>query len=603
MKKIVLSLCLTLVLSAVSVLAQDAPAVPASLKGSPCLEGYTLVQGMNIANQMYDNLHKSGTKYELADNVQKLKEQGVLFDRVGYCLEYAPMADAPLEYVFVTFDSANMTTNVTKIGVPDFPSGIFYQQVVKNLEVTSNVKGVQTGNFKRGYLEFWPCNYGQGAKGTIAGRGPSTHQIPAEDTKGAISEGNPFSYDINDAPHWVEAAGYGSMQVHNLDALQTVFAFNSFVPSNKNNPKAFGIGNAPSGEPDYTFNYDKGKYAVANLYTFIRPCKAVLTTNEAKSGIEFYQRGKDGSAMVPISGTFQTADGVTIETIEAVADTGAKANLAICGADKYLGAISLPAGWHSVTVTAKDASGAVVAAATLDKIGVGEIFITCGQSNSANHGDVANGMHKFTKTGNAVMYDLKLNSWIPSCDPQRGATGENGSTWVPFADALSEKLGVPVGTVATGYGGSSVSQWQPGTDFLENRLLPAIRALNGNFAGILWHQGESDHSRDMKKDEYYNKLRTVIYMSRKEAGWDVPWGVALVSYCRKGGVWTTGGGGIEAQKQIIAEDPLVFEGPNTDVLTREQRGNGGNQIHFSVDGLDYVGQQWANTAEKMLKRE
>ena len=79
MKKIVLSLCLTLVLSAVSVLAQDAPTVPASLKDSPCLEGYTLVQGMNIANQMYDNLHKSGTKYELADNVQKLKEQGIEF--------------------------------------------------------------------------------------------------------------------------------------------------------------------------------------------------------------------------------------------------------------------------------------------------------------------------------------------------------------------------------------------------------------------------------------------------------------------------------------------------------------------------------------------
>jgi len=100
---------------------------------------------------------------------------------------------------------------------------------------------------------------------------------------------------------------------------------------------------------------------------------------------------------------------------------------------------------------------------------------------------------------------------------------------------------------------------------------------------VLWHQGESDAAA---------RLEAVIAQSRIDAGFDVPWGVAIASY--RPGVGgdpdVTGG-----QYLVIANDPLVFLGAMTDDMIVPYRdGVGYTGIHFNEAGLREHGYRWAD---------
>ncbi|MDO4573644.1 MAG: sialate O-acetylesterase [Planctomycetia bacterium] len=571
---------------------------------------YSVVQGAKLTSQMSTNWHDNGLKYDIVDNVSTMQSSGKLFDRVGYYMEYAATEDSPLTYVFVSMDA--FTDDISKIGVPTNTAGFTYQQTVKNLEVSSNVAATEgiltTGSFKNGYLEFWPSNYGSG-KGSV------------------ISEGSGVVFDINDSG-WSTSGGHGSMQVHNLDTGETVFAVNHF-----NGVKQYGIGTNPNGSTtsgsggvpqlDWTFDQSKSGYKIANIYTFVREADAVLTTMDATSGVDFYQRDRgSNTAAVDISGSFKTADGVSIDKIQASADGTNWVDLTIDSSGSYNGSIDLSGGWHYVDVRALDAGGQVLTSTTTGKIGVGDIFITAGQSNSTNCGDAATQ----TLTGDVVSLNLATGQWQTANDPQpttvNGRTdgSSRGSTWPAFGDALSEKLGVPVGIVSVGWSGSSIQQWNPAnvdtsvkgwdtagfnpTDStLFGRLAYAIQELDGNVAGILWHQGESNAG---STQEYYQTLlESLVNASWEEAGWEIPWLVALVSRTMNDTAENPDKTGEihpqirAAQMAVIDKYDNVFLGPDSDALIEYLRGqNSRNGIHFSLAGLQALGYEWADRAGK-----
>ena len=606
------------------------------MKNVPNASEYTMIKGASFtsATSYNSKMNTNGTNYNLVDNTSTLQSSGVLYDRIGYYMEYAATADTPLTYVYVSMDA--FTDDITKIGVPDKTTGVSYQKMVKNLEITTNVTAAQgkltdgngaqmtagtTYTTENGYIEFFPSAY-------VCSKGPT------------INGGSGVIYDINDK---TVSGSYGSMQVHNLDTGETVFALNNF-----DGAKAFGIGTNPNAaasvtgtksQADWTFDSVKSNYATGNIYMFVRESKAALSTVDADSGCEFYQRGVDGTANVALSGNWKTATGTTISVIQASADGTNWTNLTMNSDGSYNGSLTLDGGWHYVNVRALDVNGTVLASTTTDKIGVGEIFITAGQSNSANYGDVGS-VYNRSVSGNAVMFNPTTGQWEISNDPQPYTTGTKGSTWVSFAETLSERLGVPVATYSVGVGGTSIFQWKPenvdtsaegwdeipadfafaggatvnsmatakaATGTLYGRLAKAIDVLDGQFAAILWHQGESDYWIQDKSENgvtgsqlYASTLESLIAASREEAGWDVPWGVALVSKYSTGSVLYPRPDVIAAQRSVIDSDDLVFQGPNTDELDRAFRGVGTNQIHFSVSGLNHVGQMWAETGEQIV---
>ena len=178
---------------------------------------------------------------------------------------------------------------------------------------------------------------------------------------------------------------------------------------------------------------------------------------------------------------------------------------------KFEGAIEVAAGgWYRLEVRAA-VGGKPVAAVTVERVGVWEVCVVAGQSNSANH----RAEKQTAKTGRVAAFDGSW--WQPANDPQPGASGAGGSFLPPFGDAIVEKFGVPVGIVACGVGATSVREWLPkGATFPNSPTLEGrVRKLpNGTweskgdlyasfrdrmrqlgpygFRAVLWHQGESD---------------------------------------------------------------------------------------------------------------
>ena len=244
----------------------------------------------------------------------------------------------------------------------------------------------------------------------------------------------------------------------------------------------------------------------------------------------------------------------------------------------------LPAGgWYKLQARAKKGDQ-VVAEQTVEKFGVGEVFVIAGQSNSTNSGE-----QRITQSSGMVS-SFSGRDWRIADDPQPGPhdNSTGGSPWPAFGDAMYKRYKVPIGIASTGHGGTSVNQWQPGGG-LHNWMMGRIDQLGPRgFRAVLWHQGESDVA--MPSDEYANKLTNIIAASNKAAGWAFPWFVAQVSYHNpdKPSFETTR----SAQKKLW-ETGVAFEGPDTDTLGGDNRDAGGKGIHFSPKGLKAHGEMWA----------
>ena len=71
---------------------------------------------------------------------------------------------------------------------------------------------------------------------------------------------------------------------------------------------------------------------------------------------------------------------------------------------------------------------------------------------------------------------------------------------LPFAVAMVESTGVPIGLVASAHGGTSMEQWNPakkgeGGNSLYGSMLRQVKLAGGKVKGVLWYQGESDAMR------------------------------------------------------------------------------------------------------------
>jgi Carbohydrate esterase, sialic acid-specific acetylesterase len=281
---------------------------------------------------------------------------------------------------------------------------------------------------------------------------------------------------------------------------------------------------------------------------------------------------------------------------------------------KIVTSLDAPAGgWWSLEVQVVHAQEQL-AFGSVAHVGVGEVFVIAGQSNSANHGEEK----QTTKTRRVASFDGNL--WRIADDPQPGASGRGGSFIPAFADAVVEKENVPVGIIACGIGATSVREWLPrGATFpnpptLVSRVeqLPDGQwASNGaaydtfiaklksagpnGFRAVLWHQGESDAnqkdpSRTLSGKLYRESLEKIIQNSRREIGFEAPWFVAQVSYHAPG---DEGSDDIRAAQASLWKDGIALEGPDSDALKGKLRERDGKGVHFSGAGLREHGASWA----------
>lgn len=154
-----------------------------------------------------------------------------------------------------------------------------------------------------------------------------------------------------------------------------------------------------------------------------------------------------------------------------------------------------------------------------------DIYLLIGQSNMAGRGDIGaldevvlDSTYLYNATGweKASVPLNKYSTVFKRLDLQKMNPGYT------FARKLNEYTGKGVGLVVNARGGTSINEWMKGYDGATDlnlyeeavaRLKEAMK--DGNFKGILWHQGESDQG---STKNYMDKLKQLVADLRNELG-------------------------------------------------------------------------------------
>jgi pimeloyl-ACP methyl ester carboxylesterase len=342
----------------------------------------------------------------------------------------------------------------------------------------------------------------------------------------------------------------------------------------------------------------------------------------------FQRAGRDGG-QIAVDGALPTGLAGT-ETLEArvvgegLSGDWRKLATLVPGQTDFRAKLDAPSGGWRRLEARVTRDGQVVAEAAVAHVGVGEVFVVAGQSNSANHGE------EKQKTETGLVAAFSGSEWRLANDPQPGASGGGGSFMAPFGDAMVRRFNVPVGILAAGAGGTSAREWLPAGSVFTNppTVTGNVRQLpNGEweskgilfenlasrlnqlgprgFRAMLWHQGESDaHQADPTRTLagalYTRYLEQLLHDARRESGWEFPCFVAKATYHTPD---DTGSDEIRAAQEAVWKSGAALEGPDTDALNSDFRENGGKGVHFNGKGLREHAALWVAKVGPWLDQE
>ena len=277
-----------------------------------------------------------------------------------------------------------------------------------------------------------------------------------------------------------------------------------------------------------------------------------------------------------------------------------------------MGSVTGAGGWYILTVRAIR-NGAIVAQATVQPVGIGEVFMLAGQSNARGFGIGDNDLGASSDRVNSIdtinhYYPADFPALVSSGDPMPYPTytaltaakrvypmGESSWGWGELGDYLVNRFNVPVTFYNAGWDAATVDNWsdpakgvpacnlfycvanwpnlQPYTNL---RQLMSYYGATGGFRAVLWHQGESENVRPSTIPLYAARLDSLIRKVRQDFdNRSMPWMVARVSFTGQ----VTNADVIAQQRQVIDTPNFnVFEGPLNDTII--DRLGGQPDVHF-----------------------
>ena len=170
-------------------------------------------------------------------------------------------------------------------------------------------------------------------------------------------------------------------------------------------------------------------------------------------------------------------------------------------------------------------------------LGVGNVFIIAGQSNSAGHAwDYAMDPPRLD-----VHLYRNRSRWDLATHPMNESTGAGSlpneemgipgvSPYLSFAKNFADFSRCPVGLVQTALGGSPMSRWTPEDGDLYRNMLDKIHETHGRYAGVLWYQGCSDGDGE-NAPKYLARFTAMVEALRKELGYEIPFFTFQLNRC------------------------------------------------------------------------
>ncbi len=153
-------------------------------------------------------------------------------------------------------------------------------------------------------------------------------------------------------------------------------------------------------------------------------------------------------------------------------------------------------------------------------LGVGDLWVIAGQSNSAGYGrgpyqDPAElGVHLFRNSERWTLAAHPMNESTDTRHPvNREAANPGHSPYLQFGRVLKRSLAHPVGLVQTALGGSPLTRWnptEPGPADLFDNMVRCVTKVGGKIRGIVWYQGESDAGTDADATTYAQRFRQAV---------------------------------------------------------------------------------------------
>lgn len=160
-------------------------------------------------------------------------------------------------------------------------------------------------------------------------------------------------------------------------------------------------------------------------------------------------------------------------------------------------------------------------------VGVGDLWVIAGQSNSAGYGRGAIedppelGVHVLR---NSEQWALATHPLNESTDTRHIANREGAnsghSPYLQAGRALQAALGHPIGLIQTALGGSALAPWNPAEDGptpLFDTMMHCIGLAGGRIRGIFWYQGESD-AQDLLAPTYAARFQAAVGAWRTAVG-------------------------------------------------------------------------------------